>query len=41
MGMCWAPWGAEGLEERRVPALHPTDALREMKEKKKEQKALA
>lgn len=35
MGMRWAPWGAEGLEERLVPALHPTDALREKKEKKK------
>ena len=26
-----APWGAEGLEGRHMPALHPTDALREKK----------
>lgn len=27
-------WGAEGLEERCAPALHPNDALREKKRKK-------
>lgn len=38
VGMRCTLWGAEGLEERRLPALHPTDALREKKGEKKKSK---